>query len=207
MAPSFLTKIKKNPSLVVLIILAILAISLAICITLAVQNIISLTLPGDSGKIENLAWRIANFFIVIIILHIAVSKKAIDFFSNRKTAIRESLEDATKAKEEAEKRYAEVTDKLAKAKKEISDIYKSFREEGEKGRDILIEKAKIEAEKIHLQAETTADQEIRKARMALRSEAVDLAAEMAEKILKKNMTKKDLKRITGEYIKKTSELT
>lgn len=207
MAPSLLSKIKKKPSLVVLIILAILAISFAICATLAAQNIISLTLPGDGGRIEDLAWRIANFFILIIILHIAGSQKVVDFFSNRKTAIRESLEDATKLKEEAEKRYVEITDKLARAKKEISDIHTSFREEGEKGRDILIDKAKIEAEKISRQAETTTDQEIRKAKMALRSEAVDLAAEMAEKILKKNMTKKDLKRITGEYIKKTSELT
>ncbi len=206
MASSLLSKIRKKPFLFVLIILAILAILFAICVTLAVQNIISLTLPGDIGRVEDLAWRIANFFIVIIILHIAVSQKAIDFFSNRKTAIRESLEDATKAKEEAEKRYEEVTDKLARAKKEISDIHTSFREEGEKGRDILIEKAKSEAEKIRIQAEVSADQEVRKAKIVLRSEAVDLAAEMAEKILKKNMSKKDLTRITGEYIKKTSEL-
>lgn len=206
MASSLLSKIRERKSLFVLIFLALVATVFAICITLAAQDIISLQLPGDIGKLEDLGWRIANFFIVVIILHIAVSQKAIDFFSNRKAAIKESLEDATKAKEEAEKRYAEVTDKLAMAKKEISDIYKSFREEGEKGRDILVEKAKKEAEKIRIQAETTADQEVRKAKIALRSEAVDLASEMAENILKKNMTKDDLKKITEEYIKKTSEL-
>ena len=206
MASSLLSKIREKKSLFVLIILAIIAIVFAICVTLAAQDIISLQLPGDIGKLEDLGWRIANFFVVVIILHIAVSQKAIDFFSNRKTAIKESLEDATKAKEEAEKRYAEVTDKLAMAKKEISDIHKSFREEGEKGRDILVEKAKKEAEKIRIQAETTADQEVRKAKIALRSEAVDLAAEMAENTLKKNMTKDDLARISEEYIKKTSQL-
>jgi len=206
MASAFLARIKNDRILLGLIVFSLIAIAGAVCITLATFSVLSI--PTENlEKLEDLAWRIANFSILIIVLHIALTGKIIDFFKNRTLAIREALDESSLAKRDAEKKYQEIADMLSRAKKEIEDMKETFIEEGNLERDRLISNAEKEAEKIKLQAQNTAEQEIRAARFALRSEAVELAVELAEELLKKHITAKDLKRITKEYIDKTSELS
>jgi F-type H+-transporting ATPase subunit b len=204
MAPSFLKKL--SPVLIVMIIFSVLAIGCAIVVTLAARGTVSLSLPGDPARLEDLAWRIANFSVLVIFLHVALTNRIATFLSNRRSAIREALEEAVKARSDAEKKYEEVNRMIKKAKEEIEEIHSSFATEGQRERDRLIKNAQQEAEKIKKQAETTAVQEVRKARFALRAEAVDLAVEMAEEILKKNLKEADLKKVTQEFIKKAAEL-
>ena len=212
-------KIKVNSTLIVMITFSILAISVATFVTLLSKDIISI--GGQDGAVwaqnllawtkgdmvSELFWRIANFSVMIIILHLALTDKAVAFFKNRKLAISEALENAEEAKVNADKRHLEVLAKFSKAKEEIEDLKSSFIEEGKKERQRLIENAEKEAEKIRLQAKKSIEQELLKAKLAIKAEASDLAIKMAEEILKKNIKKEDLSRITKEYIEKTTELT
>ncbi|GEM_PF-1875602 len=214
-------KIKLTLSLTVLLVFSILAISAAACITLLANDVLSidallnvvimknlaLWIKGDIDRVEEFAWRIANFSVLIIILHLALTDKVIDFFSNRKKAIREALDDAAQSKVNAENRYQEVTAKFLKAKKEIEDLKTAFTEEGRKERQRLIENGEKEAEKIRIQAEKSLEHELTKAKLAIKTETVDLAVNIAEDILKKNIKKKDVSRMTQEYIEKTVKLT
>lgn len=203
MAPSFL-KGKISPALVVMIAFSCVAIAVAIVVTLAAQGTISLTLPAEPARMEDLVWRIANFSVLIIILHIALTRRTVTFFSDRKKAIQEALNDAVKARQEAQKKYEEVNKMLKKAKEEIEEIHFSFSAEGQRERDRIIKNAEREADKIRKQAEHTAVQEVRKARFALRAEAVDLAVSMAEELLTKKINTDDQKKITRDFIEKTS---
>jgi len=206
MASAFLTRIKNDKILLGMIVVSLIVIAGAICVSLATFGV--LTLPVQNlEKLEDLAWRIANFSIMIIVFHVLLTGKIIDFFKNRTLAIQEALDDSSRSKRDAEKKYQEVADMLSRAKKEIEDIRESFIEEGKLERSRLIANAEKEADKIKLQAQNTAEQEIRAARFSLRSEAAELAVELAEELLKKNITEKDMKRITKEYINKTSELS
>jgi F-type H+-transporting ATPase subunit b len=204
MAPSFL-KGKISPVLVIMIVISCLAIAGAIMVTLAAQGTISLKLPSEPAKMQDLAWRIANFTILIIVLHVALTQRAVTFFSDRKKAIQEALDEAVKARQEAEKKYEEVGVMLKKAKEEIEEIHFSFTTEGQRERERIIKNAEREADKIKKQAEHTAVQEVKKARFALRAEAVDLAVSMAETLLTKNIKPEDQKKITQDFIEKTSE--
>jgi len=204
MAPS-VSKRKISPVLVVMIIISCLAIGVAVAVTLAAQGVITLKLPGETARLQDLVWRIANFSVLIIILHVALTRRAVTFFSDRKKAIQEALEDAVKARREAQKKYEEVNKLLKKAKEEMEEIHFSFNAEGQRERDRIIKNAEREADKIKKQAEHTAVQEVRKARFALRAEAVDLAVSMAEEILTKKITKDDQKKITQDFIEKASE--
>ncbi len=212
-------KIKVNSTLIVMVIFSILAISAAIIVTLLSKDIISV---GDQniamwlqnlvawtkgGMVSELFWRIANFSVMIIVLHLALTDKAVGFFKNRKLAISEAVDNAADTKITAEKRHEEVLAKFSKAKEEIEDIKSSFIEEGKKERQRLIENAEKEAEKIRIQAKNSIAQELVKAKLAIKAEASDLAIKMAEEILKKNIKKEDLSRMTKEYIKKAAELT
>jgi F-type H+-transporting ATPase subunit b len=204
MAPS-VSKRKISPALVVMIIISCLAIGVAVAVTLAAQGVITLKLPGETARLQDLVWRIANFSVLIIILHVALTRRAVTFFSDRKKAIQEALEDAVKARREAQKKYEEVNKLLKKAKEEMEEIHFSFNAEGQRERDRIIKNAEREADKIKKQAEHTAVQEVRKARFTLRAEAVDLAVSMAEEILTKKITKDDQKKITQDFIEKASE--
>ena len=206
MASAFFARIKSDKVLLGMIAISLIAIAAAICVSLATFGVLSLP-AKNLEKLEDFAWRIANFSILIIVLHVVLTGKIIDFFKNRTLAIREALDDSSQAKRDAEKKYQEVADMLSRAKKEIEDMQDSFIEEGKLERNRLITNARKEAEKIKLQAQNSAEQELRAARFALRSEAVELAVELAEELLKKQITSKDLKRITKEYIDKTSELS
>jgi F-type H+-transporting ATPase subunit b len=208
-------KIKFTRALVVLITLCALAMVLAIYTTLLKQGVVSIGFSPslsswvneDIKRIEDFAWRIANFFVMIIILHVIITDRMIDFFSNRKIAIKEALENAADMKVSAEEKYNEATVKFAKAKKEIEEIRSSFVEEGEKERQRLIDNAEKEAEKIRIQAEKSVEQELLKAKRAIRNETVDLAVKVAEEILRKNIKKKDISTMAKDYVEKTIKLS
>jgi F-type H+-transporting ATPase subunit b len=204
MAP--LLKGRISPALIVMIVISCLAIGCAVVVTLAVQGTISLTLPAEPARMEDLAWRIANFSVLIIILHVALTRRAVSFFSDRKKAIQEALDEAVAARQEAQKKYEDVATMLKKAKEEIEEVQFSFVSEGQRERDRIIKNAEREADKIKKQAEQAAVQEVKKARFVLRAEAVDLAVTTAEEILTKNIKQDDQKRITRDFIDKTSEV-
>jgi F-type H+-transporting ATPase subunit b len=174
-------------------------------VTLTAQGVLSISLPGKIERLQDLAWRIANFSVLIIILHVTLTNRAVEFFSGRKKAIQEALDEAVKARQDAQKKYEEVERMLKKAKAEIEEIHDSFTTEGQRERDRIIKNAEREADKIKKQAESTAVQEVKKARFALRAEAVDIAVSMAEELLTKNISKDDQKKITRDFIQKTSE--
>jgi F-type H+-transporting ATPase subunit b len=210
-------KIKLTRSLTVLIVFSVVSISLAIFTTLLANDVVStdifqngaflkkigLWIEGDTERLEDFTWRIANFSILIIILHVVLTEKIIDFFSNRKKAIREALDDAAESKMNAEKKYQEITVKFSKVKKEVEELRDTFIEEGKRERQRLIDNAAKEAEKIRLMAEESIEQELITAKQAIRTETVDLAVSIAEQILKKNIKKKDITRMTNEYIENT----
>ncbi|MBI5232754.1 MAG: hypothetical protein HY880_00195 [Deltaproteobacteria bacterium] len=56
------------------------------------------------------------------------------------------------------------------------------------------------AEKIKAQARIVAQQEIKKAKEEIRAEVVTLAIDMAEGLLRKEITEEDHKRLIKEYI-------
>jgi F-type H+-transporting ATPase subunit b len=208
-------KINFSRSLIVLIVLCALAMLVAVYTTLLAQGIASIDFSSslsswvnnDIERVEDFAWRIANFFVLIIILHIVLTDRMIDFFSNRKVAIKDALENAADMKVKAEERYNDATVKFSKAKKEIEDLKSSFVKEGKKERQRLIDNAEKEAEKIRLQAEKSAEHELMKAKLAIKNETVELAVNIAEEILKKNIKKKDISGMTKEYVEKTIKLT
>jgi F-type H+-transporting ATPase subunit b len=204
MAPSLKGKI--SAALIVMIVISCLAIGWAVVVTLAVQGTISLALPAEPARMEDLSWRIANFSVLIIILHVALTRRTVSFFSDRKKAIKEALDEAVAARHEAQKKYEDVASMLKKAKEEIEEIQYSFVSEGQRERDRIIKNAEREADKIKKQAEQAAIQEVKKARFALRAEAVDLAVSTAEEILTKNIKQDDQNRITRDFIEKTSEV-
>lgn len=161
----------------------------------------------DSGVLlKDFLWRCLNFGLMAALLIYLLTKPIKKGLAGRREGIEKALAEAKQAKEEAEAKFAEYDQKLALATEEIEEISNAIRREGELEKQKIIESAKQMASKIEQDAEKAAALEVAKARTELQREAVQLAVELAEDLLKKNFTKEDDTRLIDEYMKKVGEL-
>jgi len=161
----------------------------------------------ESGVlIKDFLYRVFNFAIVVAILVYFLTKPIKKGLAGRREEIEKTLAAAKQIQEEAEAKFAEYDRKLARATEEIAEISDSIRREGELEKIKIIESAKQMAVQIEQDAEKAAALEVAKARTELQREAVQLAVDVAEDLLKKNFTKDDDTRLIDEYMQKVGEL-
>ena len=162
---------------------------------------------ADSGVIlKDFLYRCFNFALMVGVLVYFVNKPIRKGLKERSAGIEKTLAEAEAAKQAAEAKHREYTEKLAKATEEIASITASIRHEGELERDKIVAAAKEMAAKIESEAENKAAGVVAKARTELREEASRLAVELAEDMLKKQVSADDQKRLVEEYMQKMGEL-
>ncbi|HOO89675.1 MAG TPA: ATP synthase F0 subunit B, partial [Syntrophales bacterium] len=123
-----------------------------------------------------------------------------NFFVGGRESIKASLEEAASAREKAEKRLREHSERLDKATAEIQEIADMIKAQGLAEKEKIIEEAKRAAEKIKEDAQTGMDQEFKRILKQLRSEATELSVTMAEEILKKNIEEKDHENMVNDFL-------
>ena len=162
---------------------------------------------ADSGVLlKDFLYRCLNFGVAFGLLAYFIAKPIRKGLTGRREGIAKSLADAEAAKAEAEAKFAEYDRKLSKAAAEIEEIQVGLRREGEMERERILANAREMSEKIKLEAEKSAANEVAKARAELRQEAARMAIAIAEDLLKKNFTSDDQNRLVSEYLQKVGEL-
>ena len=162
---------------------------------------------ADSGAVlKDFIYRCFNFALMAGLLAYFVTKPIRKGLKGRTAEIEKTLADAEAAKAAAEAKHKEYSEKLAKATEEIAGITEAIRREGEVERDKIIAAAKDMADKIEREADNKAAGVVAKARIELREEASRLAVELAEDMLKKQVSADDQKRLVEEYMQKMGEL-
>ena len=162
---------------------------------------------ADSGAVlKDFIYRCFNFALMAGLLAYFVTKPIRKGLKGRTEEIEKTLADAEAAKAAAEAKHKEYSEKLAKATEEIAGITEAIRREGELERDKIIAAAKEMADKIEREADNKAAGVVAKARIELREEASRLAVELAEDMLKKQVSADDQKRLVEEYMQKMGEL-
>jgi len=158
---------------------------------------------GGHGGESGMVWRIVNFAILALAVFLIVRYlKVKDFFADRRNSIRAELEEAKKAKEDAENKLKEFELKFSAIDKRIKEIYQEIRSEGEIEKKRIIEEAIRLSDRIQEQARAAAAQEIKKAREEIKGEIAKVAVEMAEEILRSELTAADHERLIKEYLEK-----
>jgi len=163
---------------------------------------------GDEGHgvMVDYAWRMLNFAVLAFILYKLTWKKIKEFFTGRRDGIQAALEEAVKAKEEAEKKYREYAERLEKATGEIEGISAMIRDQGAAEKEKLIESAQKTAEKMKEDSQARMDQEVKKAGSQLRLEAAQLAVQMAEDMLTKTIKKEDHEKMVKDSLDRMVKL-
>ncbi len=185
-----------------------------ILLTLALMALMTGLLYASGGEghaesgvlLKDFLYRVFNFAIVVGILVYFLAKPLKKGLSGRRDEIEKALAEAEQVKLDAEVKFAEYDQKLATANAEIAELSAAIKREGELEKEKIISSARVMATKIEQEAEKAAALEIAKARKELQTEAVRLAVELAEDLLKKNFTSEDDTRLIGEYMQKVGEL-
>ena len=145
-------------------------------------------------------WTVVTFLILMYVLKKFAWKPILTALDQRETAIRESLEKAERAKEEAQKILDRNQANLAKAEDESRQIINQSRIYAEKLKDQIIQESKDQAKKLIEDAGTEIERKKDAAFDELKNQVAEIAVQAAEKILRENLDKEAQKKILNKYI-------
>ena len=158
---------------------------------------------GISGEVF---WQIISFVLLAVLLIRFLKKPVLSFLGQRQEQIKNSLEQAARKETESQAQLEVWERKISVLSQEISDLHQRISREGEMERKRIIEQAIEEGDRIRQQTLVVAEQEVKKARAALKREMVDLSLELAEKLLQEATHSKDQERLVKEFIGKMGEI-
>ena len=146
-------------------------------------------------------WTIITFLLVLFLLSKFAWKPLLKVLQEREDEIKSSLKDAEVAKTELEKVNLESEKILNNARAEARKIQAESKLVSEKQRDEIIYKAKEEAKKIVVNAESQIKMEKDLAIKQIQEKVIDLTFSISEKVIKKNLTTDDNQKIIKDSLK------
>ena len=146
-------------------------------------------------------WTIITFLILLGVLTRFAWKPLLKALETRENEISQSLEDAKKAKQELERLSAEGDEIIAKARSEAQGIVSEGKKAAEQLTATTLNKAKEEAMANLSAAKDQIKTERDKAIVEIKGEVVNLSLSIAEKLVKKNLSKEDNKSLIDESLK------
>jgi F0F1-type ATP synthase membrane subunit b/b' len=191
MRPSRDTRPSRNRQGAVLLKRPILAIALGL--SLGSYALPQEPAPAATQETEQgdpwLGWKWANFAILAVGLGYLISKQAPAYFRQRTKEIEQAIADATKLKQDAESRAAEVESRFAALQSEIETLRQTARAAtAAEGQRISRETAQ-RLEKIKTQTAQEIALMTRAGRFELRKYSAQLALDLAEQRIRSRSTK------------------
>jgi len=146
-------------------------------------------------------WTILTFLTLLFLLAKFAWKPLLAALEERENKIKNSLEDAEKAKAELERINVKSEEIIAKARSEAQSIHVEAKAATERIKADLKAKAEEDSKKIREEAEKQIRVEKDKAINEIRQEVVDLSLAVAEKVIKKNLSKEDNQGLIEDSLK------
>jgi len=134
-----------------------------------------------------MAMQIINFLILLFILQKLAYKPLMSFISQRQKLIEDQIEKNKQAGAAAEAQLKTVNAMLSSAKQDVQNIRKQGETAAKEEVQRLLQKTKAEAELMITDARAELHREIEKAKIALVDEVGQLAVNVAEKVLEKEI--------------------
>jgi F-type H+-transporting ATPase subunit b len=144
-------------------------------------------------------WGGLAFLIVLAVMKFAFPalKKGL---KQREETIREELEGASRAREEAEAEAAQYRAQIGDARSEANTILEDARADAERIRREMLERAETEAGDVRQRAQEDIRLAQERAVSDLRSQVTDLSIELAEKVVEQNLDRETQVALIDRYI-------
>jgi len=148
-----------------------------------------------------------NFLLLILILGYFLRKPVKEFFASRAALIKTDIEDSQALKDQAQAKFQEYEQRLKGIEAEMAGLVDELKKDGELEKGRIVQAAKDQAVALQETSERVMSNELKRAKEELKREAMSLAAELAEELVRRNITAEDQKRLVQTYIDKMEHLS
>lgn len=145
-------------------------------------------------------WTLVTFFLVAMVLRAKAWGPILGVVAEREKQITNAIESAKRERAEAEKLLAEQKTAIAEARREAAETLRKNQGAMEKYREELMARARKEAEAAKADAERSIRDETRKAIVEIRGQAVDMAVEIASKLLGEKLDDARHRQLAQQFI-------
>ena len=149
-----------------------------------------------------LLWTVITFVVLLLLLWKTAWKPIVEALDARAEKIRGDIDQADKSRQEAEKVLAEHKELMSNAKEESAKIIAQGREEAEKVKNEIIEKAQTEAKDMAERVKKEIAMAKDSALAELKTEVVNISTEIASKIIDKDLKPEDQNALVSEALNK-----
>jgi F-type H+-transporting ATPase subunit b len=146
-------------------------------------------------------WTILTFLVLLGLLAKFAWRPLLTALESRQEAIKKSLEEADRAKQEMARLHNESAKIMEEARVEAASILTKTRSDADRLREELRLKAKEEADTIVRNAQQQIQLQTRQALQDIRHEVADISVKIASKLLERNLAKEDNDRLINETLK------
>ena len=148
---------------------------------------------------------LANLLIIYLLIKKFLFKPIEKILDERKNQVDTIYEDAHKAKEEAEESSRTYAKKLENADSEAEQIIKAAVAKGNEMSDEIISDAHTQADSILDKAKKDIALERKKTVNELKDSISDISVDIAEKLIERELTKKDQDDLIDKFIKEMGD--
>ena len=150
--------------------------------------------------------RVLNFLIVLFALYFILRKPIRKAMEGRREGIVKAMKEAEEARAEAGRLREEYEKRTADLDKELAEMRVQAEADREALKTRLLKEGAESAERILEHARFTIEQETKKAEQLIRARAAQLALDLAEKALARELGPEDQRRFIKDYIAKVGEM-
>lgn len=145
-------------------------------------------------------WTIVIFLVLAFLLMKFAWKPLLAMLEKREDNIRQSLLDAEKARDELINVKEDTEKLLSEARTESHAIVTAGKKNAERMKDEIIDKAQSKTDALLVEAKKQIEIEKDRAIADVKAEVVNLSMKVAEKLIRKNLTKEDNLKLINESL-------
>jgi F-type H+-transporting ATPase subunit b len=160
---------------------------------------------GDGAQLLVLAFSAINFLLFVLVLRRYALPAIRESLRRRRDTIVQALNEAKRAKEEAESLRREYQQKLAGLAAEQERLRAQALEAAEREKNRSLEEARRMAERIQTEARQIAQREIAESRRLLRQEIAEQAIRIATELIRTRLTAADQNRMIQELVREVND--
>ncbi len=159
---------------------------------------------GEGSSLLTLGFFAINFLIFAFVVRRFTRSLILRKLKERQETVVQALEEAKRAKEEADTLRQEYDTKLANLAAEEEQLRSQAVEAAERERRRLMGEAHLMAERAKTEAQLIARREVEEAQRLLRQEVATQAVAIATGLIQKNVTRGDNRRLVEQLIQEVS---
>jgi F-type H+-transporting ATPase subunit b len=145
-------------------------------------------------------WTVGIFLVLLGLLWWLGWPQILKMVEEREVRIQKALDEAEKARLEAQKLLEEHKKLVAQSRADAQEVLGQAKSAAQKEREQLLEKTREEQDLMLARARNEIVAEKEKAVQALRREAVDLSIAAASRLIEKNLTGDANKKLVADYL-------